>query len=204
MPFTTLNELKTNITNWLGGRTDLTSYYDDWIRLFEYYLNSRLRLKRMESASNVTTSGGFINLATNLSTDFIGVKEVFRTSDNVPLEYKDRDWLLRNYKDTTGTAAFYTIQGSTLLVYPSQDTTFQVIFYRKILSLVDGGTGSDIYSLYPQLYLWGTLVEAHAFLADTEQYQMALMRREELIDMIEKVDHATVNNLTMQNAGVTP
>jgi hypothetical protein len=35
MSITTYTELQTSITAWLGGRTDLTTYYPDRITLFE-------------------------------------------------------------------------------------------------------------------------------------------------------------------------
>lgn len=53
MSLLTYADLKTQLTNWLA-RSDLTSFYDDWVTLFEAAANRRLRVRQMEATAILT------------------------------------------------------------------------------------------------------------------------------------------------------
>ena len=56
MSLSTYVDLQQAITNWLGGRTDLTAFYPDWITLFEAAAARRLRVRPMEKLVILTPS----------------------------------------------------------------------------------------------------------------------------------------------------
>ncbi len=69
MALDTYTNLQTAITNWLGGRTDLTTYYPDWITLFEAAAARKLRVRPMETVATLsvlaTESADIIGMADN-------------------------------------------------------------------------------------------------------------------------------------------
>src|SRR5262245_15894630 len=66
MAITTYAQLQTAIASWLA-RSDLTATIADFITLFEAAANRRLRVRQMETSTNLTPSSG----AATLPTDYL-------------------------------------------------------------------------------------------------------------------------------------
>jgi hypothetical protein len=56
-------------------------------------------------------------------------------------------------------------------VYPSPDTTYQaeIVYYGKIPALSDSNTSNWLLSLSPDIYLYGSLLQATPYLRDDER-----------------------------------
>ncbi len=203
MAITTYTELQTAITRWLGGRTDLTTYYPDWITLFEAVANRRLRQSDQQTVtSGIVSTTGFISFPS----DFLAIIEIKDSSgQNPPLEYRDEVWLDTAFPTfPSGTPQFYMMVAGGAAIYPANDSlTYNLIYYAEIPPLATN-TSNWLLSAHPDLYLFGALTEAHTFLADMGQLQLAKARRDELFDEIDKLQFRRPAGITMASRGQTP
>jgi hypothetical protein len=161
----TYSDLQTAVADWLV-RTDLTARIPDFIRLVESRLNRELRVREMitQETGSITTN----ELA--VPTDFV---ETFRfmldTASEIPLEYRPiEDWDLRVSGGTSGQPRGYSVSGTEFRFYPTPDTTYAYTldYYAKIPALSDTNTSNWLLAKAPDVYLYGSLVEASAFLLD--------------------------------------
>lgn len=199
MAITTFSELKTSIASWLA-RSDLTSAIPDFITLFETQANRRLRTRQMLASSSLTPSSG----AASLPSDFLDVKTVI-PSGATPLEYKEPAWLRSAYTTSAvDTPLFYTIEGSTLVTRPATDQTITLSYFQKVPALSDVNTTNWLLTAHPDLYLFGSLVEANAFIMDAEKAALWLARRNALFDEVEMLDQRFRAPSSISVVGPTP
>ena len=206
MSITTEAELETAITNWLGGRTDLTARYPEWITLFEAHAARRLKVMPMEVQTGITFNSG----SAILPTDFLGLKELLNPN-NQPLQYATETYLDGVVGQQTGTSAYFTIVGDNtvsgtqfLVSYPKQDGSYTITYFAKTPAL--SGTLNWLFTNFPDAYLWGALTEAHAFVADDQMLAIAKARRDEIMDEVSKLYSVRMSPLgtRIQVLGVTP
>ncbi len=199
MSITTYAELQSAITNWMGGRTDLTSFYPDWITLFEAYAARRLRVRPMETITVLTVSGG----VAALPTDYLGFKSVYRSSDSVTLEYQTDQYLTSFFPNfPTGTPRFFSIVGLFLYTYPHDDGNLGLEYYAKNSAV--SSTLNWLFNNYPDAYLFGALLEGANFTNDTDQAIIWKSRRDEIMDEVSKLNFREPGYLTIKNLSVTP
>lgn len=197
MSITTYAELQTALTSWLGSRTDLTSYYADWIARFEDHAARKLRVRPMETVGFITTSGG----AGALPTDYLGFKEVISTDG--PLEYASDEYLNALFPTyPTGTATFFSIVGSVLYVYPQQDATFTFIYYAKNTAV--SSALNWLFTNHPDAYLNGALLEAAIFTSDTDAAVVFKARRDEIMNEISLLNFKERAGMAVKVMGNTP
>ncbi len=163
MAITTFAELKTAVQDW-AERSDLSSKVPDFVTLADMRIRkalASLRLREMETTTDVTPSSG----ACTLPTDFLAMKRVqSRTSVARRLEYKTQDWLDEAYPDgTEGDPAFYTVTGASLYMYPLTTSDIRLTYYAYPAVLSDSNTTNWLLAKYPDVYLYGTLVELETY-----------------------------------------
>lgn len=199
MAITTFAELKTAVATWLA-RSDLTDNIPDFITLFEAAAARKLRVRPMETTGAITTTSG----SGALPTGFLGFKRVTWNGDvNLELTYKHPAILKGLYPSTgTGVPADYTIEASNIVIRPVDDTGLTVLYYAKNAAV--SGTLNWLFTAYPDVYLFGSLVEAKLFLEDFEGAALWKARRDEIFDEITKVNFREPNSLSVQVFGHTP
>lgn len=199
MAITTFSELKTSIASWLA-RSDLTTTIPDFITLFEATANRRLRTRQMLTSTTLTPSSG----AATLPTDYVGWKTVIPSGFS-PLEYKDPEWLRAAYTTSaTDTPLFFTIEGTSLVTRPATDQNIAFSYYQKVPVLSDSNTTNWLLTAHPDLYLFGSLVEANAFTIDANAAALWKARRDELFDEIEVLDQKFRGPAAVTVTGYTP
>ena len=135
MSITTYAELQTAIASWLA-RSDLTASIPDFITLFEAAANRRLRVRQMESSTDLTPSSGEVALPA----DYLAWRRLTWTgSPRVELAYVAPSYLQAAYPSSPAdTPRIFTIEGATLKVRPVSDTALEFLYYQKIPALSDG------------------------------------------------------------------
>jgi hypothetical protein len=196
MALTTYAELRTAIADWLA-RSDLTSYIPDFITLAEAHFNRRLRVRQMETSTNLTPSSG----SATLPSDYLAWRRVTWTGDvRNELEYVHPSYLQAAYPDTpSGTPRIFTIEGSTLKVRPVSTTGLEFDYYEKIDAL--SGTVNWLYTAHPDAYLFGSLAEAQGFNVDFEKLALWKARRDEVLDEIERLSNKTTGPAAIRIMG---
>lgn len=173
MALTTFSELKTAIQDW-AERTDLSAKATDFVTLTEMRIRKalgdpKLRLREMETTADIVPSSGVCTLPT----DFLAMKRVRAlTSPARRLEYKPQDWLDEAYPDgDSGDPAFYTITGASLYMYPLTTSSIRMTYHAYPAILSDSNTTNWLLTKYPDVYLYGGLVELATYAGDNDATQ---------------------------------
>nr|BAR28747.1 conserved protein of unknown function [uncultured Mediterranean phage uvMED] len=173
MALTNYSSLKTSIANWLN-RSDLTSEIsDDFIKLVEADMNSKLRVRKMITQTSFT-----IDSETEaLPTGFLQVRDMYILSGSTkyPLRYMTPSQM-DQVKGTsqTGLPLAYTILGDTFRFMPRPDNNYTayINYYKGFDALSDTNTTNYILTSHPSIYLYGSLFHAANFLGGVNPQQV--------------------------------
>jgi hypothetical protein len=168
MALDTYAALQAAVADYLA-RSDLTSQIPDFITLNESRMNKVLRTRYQETVSTIT-----IDAATEaLPTDFLEARTfVLSSSPNVVLEFMSPTDLETTYASgAAGRPLNFAIIGSNFKFGPTPDATYSgsLTYYAKIPALSDSNTTNWLLTNYPDLYLYGTLMEAAPFCASDDR-----------------------------------
>ena len=188
MAITTYAELQTAAANWLD-RTDLTARIPEFIELAEANFNRVIRQPDM-----VTKNASFsiAGRYTTLPTDTLEiVRIVVDLTPVIVLEYMTPEEISERRIVMTATGKpyyFTTIGGSTnqLEVLPSPDSTYtsSIVYYTRIAALTDSATTNWLLDSHPDIYLFGTLVEAEPYLKNDERMPMWTARLDKALNAL--------------------
>ena len=171
MSLETYDELKVSLKNWLD-RDDLDPFLGDFIRLAESRFNRILRLRAMERKEKTDTVGGQSNY--KLPNDFLQGREFrLNTSITKSLQYITPE-IYESWNLGQGLPKFYTIVADELKLgpVPSDEIEMEMLFYGKVPSLGSTRPTNWILLNAPDIYLYGSLLEAEAFLQNDPRIQM--------------------------------
>ena len=166
MAITTYSELQSAIGRWLH-RSDLASAIPDFITLAETRFNRDLRINAMETQTSVSIAAGAISFP--IPSDLIDLKLLTVNINSVeyPLRYRN---LIDVIPDGggKGTPQFYAGQGNTYRISPVADAayTLNVYYCARIPALTDAAPSNWILTNAPDVYLYGSLIEASPYLID--------------------------------------
>lgn len=200
MSFSSYNDLKAAIADQLA-RDDLTSQIPDFITLFEAAAARKLRIRPMEKVSTLTTTNGEVGLPT----DYLGWRNVvWAGSENIVLQYEPPAYLnLVLPTAPAGTPRHFTIVGGTLKVLPYDDTS-DITFDYFAKNIAIDTTLNSLFNNHPDVYLFGSLVEAYTFVKDYDQAQIWKARRDEVFDEISKLNFRENGSMQVRVMGPTP
>jgi len=132
-----------------------------FIQLAEFEFNRRLLCREMEDRVEKTTSSTSPEIV-GLPNDFLMASLIISsgTSRNI-LRKMSLDQLEYRYSNTTGTPLHYAMYNNQIRLapIPTEETTIQVYYYKKITPITSSTT-NWLFDTYPELYLYGTLVQA--------------------------------------------
>jgi len=167
MALATYSDLKTSIANWLH-RDDLTAIIPDFIVLCESRLNRLLNLNKMEAETTLTMTPAsrYVPYPADMSSPIALWVETYKPRQRInyvpPTE-------LPVASNISAIPQYFTIDGSNLAFDMLADQAHVLTFrYNQQLSLSDVVTTNAILQEYPDLYLYGSLLEAAPFIKDTE------------------------------------
>ena len=170
MAINTYSTLKTAVANWLD-RDDLTDRMPEFISLAEATFNRVLRLRAMETTVSDTTPSGSKEDA--LPTGYLQMREIhLATSPVVSLAYITPEIMYRiRAGSTSGKPNSYTIVGDNILFGPTPDDaySYSMTYYKSFDALADAAQTNWLILNAPDLYLYGTLLQAEPFLMNDER-----------------------------------
>ena len=178
MSLTTYEGLKSSLANWLN-RTDLTTEIPDFISLAEDRLSQEVRVPTIEKTIAVVLDA---NGAVTIPPDFLELKYAFYNEN--PLERVSLTEL-RSSLITSGDPVIFAREARKFVFQPipTMTATDRLIFiyYKNVPVLSALNPTNELLEMGPQLYLYGSLVEASNFLGSDPSrwetsYQSALSR----------------------------
>lgn len=166
MALSTYAELKTAVADWLD-RTDLAARTADFISLAEVTINAKLMMRLEESDHALVGVVGSRFIA--LPSSYREARALWRNTDTERQEVRyvpadQIDALTEN-----GQPYFWTVNGSSIAFERPCDAAYS--FTLRMLggwSLSDAAPTNAALTAYPNIYLFGALVEAAPFLRDAE------------------------------------
>lgn len=165
---TTYSGLVTTIGLWLN-RSDLGTKIPDFITLLEARLNRILRTPEMEETTTLTTDAEAIDLPT----DFREIRSIYLDTDpRQRLDLVTPSVLRKKYAvQITGKPEVYAVSGRQLLLGPAPDDEYELelSYYQEIPALSADNETNWLIVSHPDIYFWGTLVMAEAFLWNDER-----------------------------------
>jgi hypothetical protein len=209
MAISTFAELKTATANWLD-RSDLTDRIPEFIALAEARFNRILRIRDMETVSTaISTTGGTREYS--LPTGFVQMKEFHLTTDPLtPLAYITPEMMTRLWAGSlSGKPEVFTVIADNVRLGPSPDAVYttSMLYYKTFTALSDDATTNDMLTNNPDVYLYGTLLEAEPFIMNDERVQLWATAFKQAIDDIQNQDNKdrhSGSQLRVMNTGGYP
>ncbi len=209
MAIGTFAELKTAAANWLD-RSDLTDRIPEFIALAEARFNRILRIRDMETVStSISTVAGTREYS--LPTGFVQMKEFHLTTDPLtPLAYITPEMMTRLWAGSlSGKPEVFTVIADNVRLGPSPDAVYttSMLYYKTFTALSDDATTNDMLTNNPDVYLYGTLLEAEPFIMNDERVQLWATAFKQAIDDIQNQDNKdrhSGSQLRVMNTGGYP
>lgn len=170
-------ELQTAAANWLD-RTDLGTRIPEFIDLAESTFNRTIRNRQMiTKKDDYSLDGRYVNLPTDT---LEVIRIVVDVSPQITLQYLTPEEIAEmRGSNSTGRPQYYTVIGGStnqieLLRSPDQTYTSSIVYYTKIPALeeTDSARTNWLLTNNPDIYLFGTLVEAFPYLMNDERMPM--------------------------------
>jgi hypothetical protein len=170
MALDSYSNLKTAVANYLN-RTDLTSYLDDFIDLTEARHARELRLRPTIIITTTNATGG--NNKIPLPSDYLQFVYIQLNSGNKNfIQYMSPNEISRIYNSQGNSGPiYYTILGDNIMLgpTPSDSSEIEMCYYKKVSPLSTTTPTNEILKNYPDLYLYGCLLEAQPFIMADER-----------------------------------
>ncbi len=188
MAITTFATLKTAIQNWLGDTATLTSRVDEFVSLAEDDINMDLRVREMETSTNLTVNAQTVALPTR----FAQAKRIYIDGDPVRTldYYPPQDFWARYMSTTTGKPKAFTIEGENFVFGPTPDSSYtgKLLYYQKLAAFSADADTNTVLTTRRGLYLYGSLKHASLFLEDAEKAVYWSGLYDQLLDKAHKAD----------------
>ena len=191
MAIGTFAELKTAAANWLD-RSDLTDRIPEFISLAEARFNRVLRIRDMETVSTaISTTAGTREYS--LPTGFVQMKEFHLSTDPItPLAYITPEMMSRMWAGSAkAKPQVFTIIADNVRLGPNPDAVYttSMLYYKTFTALSASNTTSDMLTNNPDVYLYGTLLEAEPFIMNDERVPLWATAFKQAIDDIQNQDN---------------
>ena len=170
MALSTYANLQLSVAAFLN-REDLGTQIPDFIALAEARFNRELRVNAMMQRDTATASSNYVALPSDwLQISSIMVTSPANTYSALTYISPDEYFNLKN-DGLTNTPRYYTIIDTNVLLLPapSSEISLEMVYYGKIPALSDGNTTNWLLSRSPDLYLYGSLLQAEAYLVNDER-----------------------------------
>ncbi len=176
MALTTYDELQAAILNWLARAPDdedaVVSTVQDFITLAEFRFNQELRVRQMVERVATAINEPQESMPARFL-EPISASVILASGKVFPLKYVTMHELSRGLRNVEGDPQLYTIVGGQILFAPHivfDDTVsdddlpkIELVGYFSQPVLSNDNQTNDILTYFPQIYLYGSLLEATAF-----------------------------------------
>ena len=148
---------------------EVTNNVDFFLRIAESRINKRLDVGEMSARAQIITVTGQDYY--DLPDDFKSLRDVKYTSDNVAgtvtLEYVNpKQGNDANQSGLTGSCLYTIIAGQLQVIPTPADGVVDLVYHQKLLPLTPAAPDNWLSADYPEIYVFGLLVEISSFVKD--------------------------------------
>lgn len=170
MSIATYSELQTSVGRWLN-RDDLADRIPEFITLAESAMNRDLRIRDMQKRATSTLVSGTEYY--DLPTDLLEIRNVQLNTDPVrKMRFLTPSQQMEEYPySAIGLPRTVSIIGDEIRLRPVPDSgyTLEIQYFGRITALSDANTTNWILTYAPDVYLFGSLIQAAAFISVPEE-----------------------------------
>lgn len=173
MAISTYAELQDAILAWIN-KQDVEQSLGSIIAMTEADLNRKVRHWKMEKRATVSLDDQY----SRVPSDWIETIRFYLTGNGTSeLILASRSDLLNRRElanDTGGTPRYYTMSDGAFEVYPTSNGNFtaELLYYGKTDALSNSVTTNWLLTDHPDVYLYGSLVHASAFMGEDNRIQV--------------------------------
>ena len=195
MALTTYTELKASIADWLN-RTDLTAEIPDFISLAEAQIERQLRTRQMLSRTTLTIDSEF----ESTPADLLEVRALKLTGTNpiTPLTFMTMDSLDEQSTIDLGSGKpkFFTVVGSEFRFVPTPDASYaaEIVYFARLNKLSVSVATNFLLTSSPDIYLYGSLLQAAPYLQDDARIQVWAALYERALSDLQVADDRGSNS----------
>ena len=195
MALSTYAELKTSIGDWLN-RSDLTAAIPDFISLAEAQIERTLRTRQMIVRANASFDAQY----GAVPSDFLETKSLKLTSTNpeTPLQFLSIDALDNEMTKYTASARpkFFGIVGGQFRLVPTPDANYttELTYYAKLTKLSSSVSSNWLLASSPDIYLYGSLLQAAPYLQDDARIQTWATLYERALNDLQTADDRSASS----------
>jgi hypothetical protein len=184
MAISTYAELRAEVAEWLQ-RSDLSARIPVFVEMATARFNRELRAPEMETLVTTAADAEY----TDLPVDFLQIRSIETNGDR--MEYiAPEEFQAYVAKTSTPAVPVYTIADMSLRIYPAPTVagtlTLKVLYYARIPELVNAGDANWLLGAHPDVYLFGSLVEAAGFLHDDTRMAVWDSRLQQAMTLINR------------------
>lgn len=179
MAITNFSTLQTEIADWLD-RSDLAAKIPMFIQLAEVNFKTDLRLRMMEKTATIDLLTGVTDY--NIKTFLPGFLQlramIIQTDQKVIMEYLTPEVMNEVWgNDPNGQPRAYSLLGENLRVAPAPDSRYaaadmKVTYFKAMDGLSVSQPANQLLEEYPNIYLFGALLQAEPFLQDDSRLEV--------------------------------
>jgi len=177
------SDLVEKVGLWLD-RDDLEGVIPDFVALTEARLNRLLRTINQEQRDIwVIDAEEYV-----LPSDYRKMRKIhIEGQPDKPLDEISPVAAPRRFGGDAGTPRAYYTEGRTLILAPPPDaeTTFRVTYFVKVPALTYDEPSNWVLEEHPDIYVWGTIREAAAYIRDPDALDYATTRFEEALGELQ-------------------
>jgi hypothetical protein len=167
MAISTYSQLKTAVADWLN-RDDMVSVIPSFISLAEAGIERVLRTRSMVNVSEISIDDEYVDLPA----DFLEARslKLLGQFNSKRVEFVTLD-TLDNLDEGVGQTQYFSVAGNKLKFWPQGSTAYDAEFtyYTVLPKLSDTNTSNWLLTSSPDVYLYGTLMQAAPYLKDDER-----------------------------------
>jgi hypothetical protein len=192
MAISTYSELQASIADFLN-RADLTSVIPTFIALGEARMNRDIRHWQMENRASTTIDGQYLTKPS----DWVETIRLHLSGQNTSaidlLSTQAMADKRQGSENVAGKPRYYRHAENQFEVFPTPDSAYaaELLYYQKIPSLANDATTNWLLSSYPDIYLYGSLLNSAPYLAEDNRAEVWARLYGEAVDKL---------NLTSQQA----
>lgn len=203
MALDTYDGLKGEIAGWLN-RQDMEAVIPTFIRLLEAQVERSLRVREMIARARAEITEEF----TVLPQDFLAIEHaIVNNAKPITLE-----WVPMNQIDALqatldpGELKYFTIIGDELEVapFPQGASEIEVVYYRQLDKLSDARQTNWLLERHPDLYLYGTLMQAAPYLKNDERVGLWSSALDAILEQIRLADERATKGGTPLKMRIKP
>jgi hypothetical protein len=201
----TYANLQIEVADWLN-RSDLTAKIPTFIALLESYVSRKLRVRQMIVRADANVSSEY----TALPSDFRALQtmSLITTNPTKPLQFLTVSELAQQKRAHVSlfTPSFYGIVGGTIQVVPTPDQTYgaEIVYWAAIPALSGTNTTNWLLTEHPDLYLYGTLLQAAPYLTNDDRLAVWGTMRDQIIEDMNVADEKASKSGNPLRARIKP